>query len=465
MPVLLMNLHRLRRALGVDRAVGFTILARSWSIAGGLVNILLIARLLSPAGQGYYYTFASLVQLQTVFELGFSFVVLQLAAHETAHLKIGADGTITGSEVAHSRLASILQKSVRWYSIAAILMVIGLLSAGLRFFSTHQHPEESVAWKLPWICVAIATTLTFQMDPIFSFLEGCGFVSNVARLRLRQAIAGSLLAWSAFLLHRGLYAPACLIMGQAVMGLFFLISNQRLLLSLLRHRTRGSSISWTHEIWPFQWRIAVSFLCGYFILPLFNPVLFAYRGATEAGRMGMSITIATALGTVAYSWVNTKTSPFGNMIARQEYIALDGVFFTVVRQSAGFLFIAETGVLILLVFAKSHFPHLASRVLSIPLFAIILLTSFLLHLVFCEAAYLRAHKREPFLILSILVACLTAASTILAGRCWGAAGMTIGYFIWGGIFQLAFGTYIFTRSRREWHGTTKKLDLTNSRYF
>src|SRR5579871_1625081 len=122
--------HWMHRVLGVDRAVGFTVLARAWSSAAGLVTVALIARFLSPAEQGYYYTFGSLVALQIVFELGFSFVILQLASHERSHLAISPSLDISGDPVAHRRLASVIQKSVRWYSAAAILLAIFLLSAG-----------------------------------------------------------------------------------------------------------------------------------------------------------------------------------------------------------------------------------------------------------------------------------------------------------------------------------------------
>src|ERR1035441_4566872 len=83
--------HWLRTVLGLDRAVGFTVLARFWGSAAGLVTVLLIARFLSPAEQGYYYTFGSLVAMQMIFELGFSFVILQLASQERARLSISAD--------------------------------------------------------------------------------------------------------------------------------------------------------------------------------------------------------------------------------------------------------------------------------------------------------------------------------------------------------------------------------------
>src|SRR5215469_105940 len=175
----------MHRVLGLDRAIGFTILARFWSSAAGLVTVALIAHFLSPAEQGFYYTFGSLVALQIVFELGFSYVIMQMASHERAHLTISADYQVAGDAVAYARLASVIQKSVRWYSVAAILMAIALVPAGLWFFGTHlQRGGENVGWRLPWCLAALAATLNFQIDPFLSFSEGCGYVADVARLRL-----------------------------------------------------------------------------------------------------------------------------------------------------------------------------------------------------------------------------------------------------------------------------------------
>lgn len=444
-------LMRIKHLLGLDRAIAFTVLARGWSTMAGLVNILLIAHFLSPAEQGYYYTFASLVALQVVFELGFSFVILQLAAHERAHLEIRRDGTITGDAVAHSRLASVFQKAVRWYAVGALLMATIILPAGIHFFSTHHQAGIQVAWQLPWTLAVFATVFTFQMDPIFSFLEGCGRIAEVARMRMTQAIAGSLMAWVAFCLHHGLFAPAMVICGQALAGGYFLLRERALLFPLLRHQVGQNAVSWRGEIWPFQWRIAISWLCGYFIFQLFNPVLFADRGAVEAGRMGMSLSIASALSTVALAWMNTKASPFGTLIARREFRKLDELFFRTLRQSIALLAVGAGVMLLGLRVVGSYYPHWASRVLQLPLFAVLLATVLCNHVVFSQAIYLRAHKREPFLPLSVAVGITTACSTILLGKWWGAQGVTIGYFCTSGLFGLAFATSIFLTKRQQWH--------------
>jgi hypothetical protein len=443
--------QRLQHFIGLDRAIAFTVLARGWSTLAGVVTLLLIARYLTSTEQGYYYTFSSLVALQIVFELGFSFVILQLAAHERAQLKIQDNGTIEGDLVAHSRLASVLQKAVQWYTIGAVLMAAVLLPAGFHFFLAHRQPGVPVSWQLPWIAAVLATTLTFQMDPLFAFLEGCGRIPQVARMRFTQAFAGSLMAWTALCLHHGLFAPAMIIGGQAIAGAFFLFSQRTLLLPLLRYNTTEHIVSWRREIWPFQWRIAISWLCGYFIFQLFNPVLFAYHGAKEAGQMGMSLSIASALSAVAIAWMSTKASPFGTLVARGEYKNLDHLFFRTLWQSAILLAVGIVTLLLCLGFVTQHFPHLAVRVLPLPVFGLLLATIVCNHIVFSEALYLRAHKREPFLPLSVAVGLLTAGSTLVLGKVWGASGVTLGYFCTSGIFGLAFGTYIFITKRKQWH--------------
>lgn len=452
--------RQVRHLLGIDRAVGFTVLGRSWSILSGTVTILLIARFLSLPEQGYYYTFYSLVSLQVVFELGFSYVILQLAAHESSELQISPDGTVLGSEVSHSRLASILQKSMLWYSVVAVLMALGLILSGFHFFSAHHEGSDQVGWKIPWLGVVLAATLTFPMDPVFSFLEGCGLVANVAKLRFGQTLMGTSLAWIALTAHRGLFAPAAMILGQAIAGFVFLCSKRTLLIPLLRRRCKPNVVGWRHEIWPFQWRIAVTCMSTYLVLPLFSPVLFAYRGPTEAGRMGMSLNIATALLAVASAWINTKSSPFGTMVSRGDYAVLDRVFFRTLVQSAVLLLGGQILVIVCLPFAAHYFPRLANRLMPVPLFGLLMLATFLSHIAASEAAYLRAHKREPFLLLSISVGILTGISTLIAARYWGITGVVIGYLCCGGIFYLAGGTFIFTRCRQLWHSDISASDST-----
>ncbi len=444
---------RAKRITGLDQPIFFTILARSWSTVAGLLTVFLITHFLLPTEQGYYYTFSSLVAIQMVFELGFSFVILQMAAHERSRMTVFSNDSIEGDPVAHARIASVFQKAVRWYSVAALVMASALLSVGTHFFSKyHQAGGAAVQWLAPWLLVVLAAAFTFQIDPLISFIEGCGQVAGVAKMRLFQAVIGSFLAWSSLLSHHGLYAPGLLIVGQAVVGGWFLFRNNgTLLLHLYRFKPGNLGVSWKQEIWPFQWRIALSWASAYFIFQLFNPVLFAFRGPSVAGKMGMSLSIATALSAVAISWITTKAAPFGSLIAKNEIGRLDELFRSAVVQSTTLL---AAGILITLgVFAVlGHYnSSYLTRVLPLPTFALLLLTVLSNHLVTCQAYYLRAHKQEPLLWFWVTIAAASIIGIIWAAKYYGATGATVVYFILGGLCRLCAATYVFLKKRREWH--------------
>lgn len=440
---------RLRTLLGIDRAIAFTLMARLWASTAGLVSIALIARFLSQAEQGYYYLFGSIVALQIVFELGFSVVILQMASHERAHLTITPEGEISGSAISHQRLASVLQRSIKWYFTAAVLMTVSLLAIGIRFFQSN-HPDTHIHWMLPWCLVVLASSLTFQLDPIFSFMEGCGYVPQVAQSRLGQSLAGSVLAWTALSLHHGLFAPALIIFGQAMVGAIFVLRRRKLLLHLLQYPAQENRITFG-EVWPFQWRIAVSWISGYFLFQLFNPILFKYWGPVAAGQMGMTLTISGSLQALSIAWVSTKAAPFGQMVARKEYADLDRVFFRTLPQSTGLCVLGSLTVWLTIFFLHLHHSPYANRVVPLLPLALILVVTVLGQISVAQSIYLRAHKQEKFLTASVLGAICMGLSTFFLGRRFGILGMASGYLATALIVGIGLGTWTFLKYRRIWH--------------
>jgi hypothetical protein len=442
--------YRLPHYLGLDRAIAFTVLGRVVQGLGSVGSVLLIVHLLTAAEQGYYYALWSLVALQSVFELGFSFVILQVAAHERAHLEFHADGAITGSEAARRRLASLLQRGVRWYTSAAAVMGIALLFGGMRFFSLHQQPQAPEIWVVPLRVTVLACAITFSIGPVLSFLEGCGQVAQVARMRFFQATVSVAASWTAMLSHHGLFAPAMVLLGQGFVAGILLFSRRRLLLPLMRMPVADRGISWRREVWPFQWKIAVSWLCDYFIFQLFTPVLFAFRGPVDAGKMGLSMSIVMQVSAMMLAWMTTKAAPFGNLIAKRNRQELDRMFFRTLRQSL--VLFAGMAVLVLIgVLAMPYiYPKISRRIEDWPIFLLLLLTALSSHIVQSEAIYLRAHKCEPFLVQSIVIAACTAGSVVLLAKTSGALGVSLAYFAVLGVAGVISATTIFKTKRSQW---------------
>jgi hypothetical protein len=441
------------RALGMDGAVTFAFLARLTSIVGSTGTVLLIVHSLSAVEQGYYYTLLSLVSLQVVFELGFSFVIQQLAAHECVHLELEADGSVTGEAEAHARLASALKLSVRWYTVAAAAMALILAPMGLIFFSRYAaRGGVQVAWQGPWLAAVLANSASLWSMPFYAFLEGCGHVRAVAAMRLRQAGAAVVCAWGPMLMHHGLYSPAMVIAGQMATGLLFVAGHRRLLAGLLRSRNGETAFEWRREVWPFQWRIAVSSMCYYFTAQVFVPILFAMRGPVEAGQMGMALSITGYMTVLALAWTSTKSTPFGGMIARRAFEELDRLFRRTQRQSLAAFATIALGVCAGLAVLPFFAPRLAARLVSPQLFIVLVAAAGANCAIQSLATLLRSFKREPFLIQSLIASSLTLALASLTAPRWGSAGAAFSYLTATAGFALPSALTIFARARRVYLG-------------
>jgi hypothetical protein len=435
--------------LGLDGAVAYTLLARGANILGSTGTVLLIVRFLSPVEQGYYYTLLSLVSLQVVFEMGFSFVIQQLAAHECVHLELAADGSVSGDPVAHARLASALQLSLRWYTLAAVAMGLILAPLGMVLFARHAVPGVAqVSWQGPWFAAVGVSMASLWCMPFYAFIEGCGQVRAVATMRFGQAIATSLCAWVPMLFGHGLYSPALALVGYVASGLIFLATRRRLLGGLLRQPPSEAAIDWTREVWPFQWRIAGSWMCSYFTVQIFIPILFALRGAVEAGQMGMSLSITGYMTILALAWTSTKTTPFGGMVARRDFRGLDRLFLRTLGQSLVAFVLLALAACSVAVLVSALAPRMAARMVSPELFAMLVLASGANCAVQCLAAVLRCFKSEPFLMQSLLVAALTLTMAALTAPHWGNAGAALSYLAATAIVGLPIAWTIFARVRR-----------------
>ena len=182
-----------------------------------------------------------------------------------------------------------------------------------------------------------------------------------------------------------------------------------------------------------------------------HPATVRLPGTGSGRSHGNVLSIASSIGSVGLAWMSTKASPFGNMVARGEIAALDKLFFRTLWQSTVVLSTGAAGFFLCLVISGQSFPSLAMRVLPPWAFGLLLLTTVMNHVVFSEALYLRAHKREPFLVQGVAIAIVLGLSTLLLGRVWGANAVTVGYFMFGGVLSLALATYIFVAKRKAWH--------------
>jgi O-antigen/teichoic acid export membrane protein len=439
--------------IGIDGAIFFTIITRIIQAGGGIISVVFIAKFLSPNEQGYYYTFASILAIQVFFELGLSGIITQYAAYEFAHLKWENGYELHGTDYYKSRLSSLLRFCVKWFAIIAVFLFFLLLIAGFVFF--HKYNKGlNVEWQKPWVILCLTTSLNFFIDPLLAFFDGIGHVKNMSKIRLIQKTVNLFLLFIFFLLGFKLYSAALAsVIAIIINYLQILLTNRIIFLKVIWKSKAEWVINYYKEIFPFQWRIALSWISGYFVFQLFNPVLFARDGPVVAGQMGMTMQALNGITAITMSWITTKVPVFSNYIAKKEFNMLDKLFNKTV-----YLITAINGLLITLFIAivwilKSYGLIFSNRFLPLVPTMILCISCFMNQFIFYWATYLRCHKREPYLIISIVTGSLTAISTFVIGRMYGVNGITGGYLFICACITIPWAYYIYRTSKRIWHLT------------
>src|SRR6185503_15411499 len=105
--------------------------------------------------------------------------------------------------------------------------------------------------------------------PVWAVLSGCNQVGAINFYRLVEAVLRSLVLWLALLSGAQLWST---VLAAAVVlpwtAWFVCVRYGRFFLSLIR-QPETERVQWRTEMLPMQWRIAVSWLAGYFSFSLF----------------------------------------------------------------------------------------------------------------------------------------------------------------------------------------------------
>lgn len=416
---------------GINRAVGYGLMIRIWSVFSGPISMVIIAASLNISEQGFYYTFASLLGLQIFFELGLVTVLAQFISHEFVSLSWGDNGELVGDEVKKNRVLDILGKSLKWYSICSLLLILTLSIAGYLFFGNETNYD--ISWKLPWFLSVVCVGLNLLIIPFYAVMSGSGEVASVNFRELIGGVIGSLLSWIVLTLGGKLYAIPAVIFGNIIVGVIYLLRNKPVLIKQsiffsLRKKSISNPISWRLEVFPMQWKIALSWISGYFIFQLFTPVLFKFHGAEVAGQMGMTLALINAIQGMCLTWPISKMPEFGSLIVQKKWENLDALFNKTMKQSLEVCLLFIIALLFVLI-TLNFFSNLGERFL--PIWQIVIFsTSIVGQLIINNwAIYMRAHKKDPLAFISIAYALLIGFSTLVAGYYFSSLGMILGFVI------------------------------------
>lgn len=443
-------LHRLRRSVGVDKAVFYSILSRAFSTAGGLITVPLILTRLTSIEQGFYYTFGSILALQVFLEMGFGQVAVQMVAHEAAHLKIDLKSGISGPALHLDRFSATIRFVRNWYIVLSVLVAVFLLPAGFWFFSTSAS-GSSATWLGPWTIMVLSTAGGLFVRSLSSMVEGMGFVAESIRVNLWGGATQILLTIVGLSVGFRLYSVPLASTVALIINFAFVWHVLRTVIRDTGKYGKDIHIDWMKDVFPYQWRIALSWISGWFIFSAMMPVVFRQLGPEEAGRFGLAMSISGFINLFAMNWSSTKSAIWGQMASRKEWKSMDSLFWKVTPQAVGIATLASIMALLLVPSLGEWIPRFSGRVPEWRVLLMLCSVTIMNQVVFAEAFYLRAHKREPFLANSIFggVAMAIGLFCFSHASAFSISAMYAMITLWGG---LIWGSIVFIYCRSHWHG-------------
>jgi hypothetical protein len=429
-------------------------MTQGWTLLVQPITLLLIVKYLDEMELAYYSAFNSIVALQTYFEMGLGTATLQFFSHEAGHLRWTPAGTLDGDSAAKSRLASMVRLSLKWYLTIAAAVVAILLPAGWIYFQRTEG-DAGIAWRLPWVWTVLSTAASWPTIPFTYLLAGCGRVAHQVQINGLQKVLANVLQWGGLAIGAALLSwPAGQTAGVALVVTWLAIAWGRTVRDLLRFSTEGlPRVHWWRDVWPFQWRIAIGAPFNYLTAPILVLVLFATPefGKPVAAQMGVSLFVMNALFSAVHAWIGVRTPLFGQLIARRDWVALDRTFRQAFLQSTA---LAVAGAIVgwsILVLLQAGGYKLGMRMLPPLPLALLLANAVVQHMSLSLAAYLRAHRRDPYFLIVIAFGLSMAVAVFTLGRTYGPTAMAGSLLVLNTLICLGGGSIVFIRCRRAWH--------------
>jgi hypothetical protein len=390
--------------LMISREITSTLIYRALYIGCSSVLIFAIPFSLSTTELGYYFTFSSITALQIFFELGVSFVFLQFFSHLKAKIVINHSGLIEGDEYSLTKIKFYFDFLIKWYSTVSIVFLSTIPIFGTLFFN-NQGDQPLQLWIYPWLWLCLLTSINIFLSAIISMFEGLGFLSEIAKLRSWNIVASFIVSIFLIVFDAGLYIVVCGPLCTLIFYLYWIYKKRKILTSIYKIN-KTKNFNWTNDILPYQWRISVSWLSGYFIFNALNPYIFYQYGPEISGKVGFCLSLFSAALTISSTWINASIPRLNHLISVGNRIELNKRFLAYFSLSAITYLTIFLTLFLIKYLSDMYNLTFSIKTIELPTF-ITIGTMYFIHLISGNlATYVRSHLVEPFVSVSLATATL-----------------------------------------------------------
>lgn len=379
------------------------------SLIRGPIVMLLIPMFLTELEQGYWYTIGSLSALSTFADLGFGTLVGQFSAHEFSKLHFDKNLRYEGEKNDIERIASLYKYVLKWALCVCIVAYPIIMGAGIAVLNSHG---DMATWIIPWVIYMLAGGLSFIVRISLSFFEGCNLISKIQTNYAISAIALAGVTIGMLVGKCGLYALAI----PAVISFLFnfvlmFIVFRHAIIQLLKTKVVHNH-HWGRNFLSLIWKYAISWASGYFIFQIYTPLAYIVYDPIMAGKVGITMTLIQACFTIANTFNAMFVPKINISVANREWGKAEGLCKKGLLLSMPLYVLGATIIMLGLGLGQGKIA-LLDRFLPVSIAAVLIVAWFLQIPINTIATYGRAHKQEPFLIMSVLGSLFTLGTTVL----------------------------------------------------
>jgi O-antigen/teichoic acid export membrane protein len=376
-------------------AVPFSLWFRVWQGLSIFVTIPLLLTNLDSKSQGVYYLLLAIASTQAFFEMGLGLIIKIRASHEWVHLRVASDGSVMGDGMARARLKGLCNISLKFSLTTALVFLIICAIAGYQFAEIKDISRVENAY----IKYIVLITGIMAINPLIYVVEGCNNVGGVAIFRLIQSAIGAITLWLSLQLGNGIHSLVFQALSLLLCAVAYIIFKKRNFFLSIYLKSTKNDLSWKKDFLPHQWRLAIQSIFNMLAFPFFQFMSFKMLGATESGKLGLTLQIALGIQGLSLVFINAKIPHFSILAARGEVVRLKHEWTIQITKSLIFMLASFIFYIVALSVIAWKLEAFYVRILGVR--ETLILISGLLATTYISgvAAITRAHKVERFTVI------------------------------------------------------------------
>lgn len=397
---------------------------RAVNMGSGLLCLIIVAGSYDSFSAGRIYTLISLAGAAALFELGLSTLVLQRASQVTREKSWNP----LDPAQSHELITPSMGHYLVLICLQALLLLTVLLPVGLWVIvDVFKEPVAGQGF-FAWVGACMVMALGLPTALVLSILEGLGQLAVVAKVRAVQALT-SLLALNLPLFF-GFGYPAVAIQLACALALGWLTLwalNGPFVKLILRHLSLQFVSARAKLDWPFQWRLSLSFLSGYFSNQAWVVAISLTGAVALAGNVAMTLQVLMSMVGFAMTPIAARLATLSALARKDSRVEYHKLTSVLIRQS-GLIFLVMLAV-VAVGFACANYwaPEITSRLLPTgPLIVILVLAP----LVLCLGALTLLNQslgRDDLYIVSVFRICAPLIVISILGGDFSAWSFTLSF--------------------------------------